>query len=284
MRVLAIQPGALGDFILTLPALTFLRDRCGDEGMEVWAEHAHLALLPGGVAGRPLVDTGFDSYPLPQRAVEAMKAFDVVVSWRGAALPELVAAVQAAHPRAYFLPQFPPDGEQIHLCDFRARQMQELFGGACGTVPSIDTGRNACATATGIAIHPGASGRRKQWGAEKFAEVARQLAAGGGSLRIIEGPLDAEACNAMGSFERVRLDNLREVAGVLAGCELFIGNDSGVAHLAAACGTPVVAIFTATDPACWAPRGARVRVLERPSVDDVVTAAREVRCNTVSAT
>ena len=54
---------------------------------------------------------------------------------------------------------------------------------------------------------------------------------------------------------------------------LYIGNDSGIAHLAAAVGTPVIAIFLASDPRVWAPRGLNVTVLERPSVDDVLAAA-----------
>ena len=62
---------------------------------------------------------------------------------------------------------------------------------------------------------------------------------------------------------------------------VYIGNDSGITHLAAAVGTPVVAIFGPTDPAVWAPRGERVAVVSRGSldeiaVDEVLETARDV--------
>jgi ADP-heptose:LPS heptosyltransferase len=58
----------------------------------------------------------------------------------------------------------------------------------------------------------------------------------------------------------VRIDDLYQLACWLAGARLYIGNDSGVTHLAAAVGTPVLALFGPTDPAVWAPRGPNVRV------------------------
>ena len=58
----------------------------------------------------------------------------------------------------------------------------------------------------------------------------------------------------------VRIDDLYELACWLAGARLYAGNDSGITHLAAAAGAPVLALFGPTDPAVWAPRGANVRV------------------------
>jgi ADP-heptose:LPS heptosyltransferase len=78
-----------------------------------------------------------------------------------------------------------------------------------------------------------------------------------------------------------RIDDLYELAQWLAGAGLYIGNDSGVTHLAAAVGTPVVALFGPTDPAAWAPRGPNVRVArwtvaqapgERRSPSDMIQA------------
>ena len=58
----------------------------------------------------------------------------------------------------------------------------------------------------------------------------------------------------------VRIDDLYELACWLAKARLYIGNDSGITHLAAAVGTPVLALFGPTDPEVWAPRGQNVRV------------------------
>jgi ADP-heptose:LPS heptosyltransferase len=80
----------------------------------------------------------------------------------------------------------------------------------------------------------------------------------------------------------VRFDDLYELACWLAGASLYVGNDSGITHLAAAAGAPVVALFGPTDPAVWAPRGPRVRVvatgrpgepMERIPLDRVFEAA-----------
>lgn len=59
----------------------------------------------------------------------------------------------------------------------------------------------------------------------------------------------------------VRIDDLYLLACWLARARLYIGNDSGITHLAAAVGTPVLALFGPTDPAVWAPRGPHVRVV-----------------------
>jgi ADP-heptose:LPS heptosyltransferase len=74
----------------------------------------------------------------------------------------------------------------------------------------------------------------------------------------------------------VRFDDLYDLACWLAGARAYIGNDSGIAHLAAAVGTPVVAIFLTTDPRVWSPRGGHVVVLENPQVEEVVAAARGI--------
>jgi heptosyltransferase-3 len=78
----------------------------------------------------------------------------------------------------------------------------------------------------------------------------------------------------------VRIDNLYELACWLRTARLYIGNDSGITHLAAAAGVPVVAIFGPTDPAVWAPRGDRVRIvsgnLDEITVEQVLKAALSV--------
>jgi hypothetical protein len=73
--------------------------------------------------------------------------------------------------------------------------------------------------------------------------------------------------------DAVRFDDLYELACWLSTARVYVGNDSGISHLAAAVGTPVVAIFTCTDPRIWAPRGTHVTVLENPSLEEACRAA-----------
>jgi heptosyltransferase-3 len=67
-----------------------------------------------------------------------------------------------------------------------------------------------------------------------------------------------------------RFEGLDEVARWLSGSALYLGNDSGISHLAAACGVPSVVIFSVTDASIWSPRGAQVAVLQAPGWPQVV--------------
>lgn len=120
-----------------------------------------------------------------------------------------------------------------------------------------------------IALCPGASWSGKRWPPERFAALARALAGPGGSregarVLILGGPGD-EADMAAVIAGAAGLDvrdtdartGLLEAAAILAGCDLFVGNDSGLMHLAAAAGAPTLGLFGPTDPARYAPFGAR---------------------------
>jgi ADP-heptose:LPS heptosyltransferase len=78
----------------------------------------------------------------------------------------------------------------------------------------------------------------------------------------------------------VKIPDLYELARWLAGARAYVGNDAGITHLAAAVGTPVVAIFGPTDPGLWAPRGPRVRIvagdLDKISAEEVVSAVESL--------
>jgi ADP-heptose:LPS heptosyltransferase len=69
--------------------------------------------------------------------------------------------------------------------------------------------------------------------------------------------------------DAVRIADLYELACRLATARVYIGNDSGITHLAAAVGTPVVAVFGPTDPSIWAPRGDQIRVIAKPTLTDI---------------
>jgi heptosyltransferase-2 len=115
------------------------------------------------------------------------------------------------------------------------------------------------------AIHPGSGGKAKRWPVERFAEVARALPCP--TLWLL-GPAEEEdaATRAIGEQVGVVADRLPlpSLAGLLALCRAYVGNDSGATHLAAAVGAPTLALFGPTDPAVWAPRGERVTVLGGP--------------------
>ena len=122
------------------------------------------------------------------------------------------------------------------------------------------------------AIHPGSGGRSKNWPLENFLNLADQLKAQQKRQPFfILGPVEeevspqlAETIEARG-FPLVRHLPLNELAGVLDLSAGYVGNDSGVTHLAAALNLPTVALFGPTDPELWGPVGKRVVIL--PSGD-----------------
>ena len=129
-------------------------------------------------------------------------------------------------------------------------------------------------------IHPFASAPEKTWPAERFTTVARHLRDRLGLEPVIlAGPDDDPA--AFSQFRVWRNEALARVKSLLSGAQLFVGNDSGPAHIAAAFGVSVVALFGASDPVTWAPWRTEAHVLTGGmasiAVEDVVAAVEAHR-------
>jgi ADP-heptose:LPS heptosyltransferase len=116
-----------------------------------------------------------------------------------------------------------------------------------------------------LMLGPGSGGRKKNWPVEHFCVVADWWrAAVNGAVGVFIGPVEEE----QGGFQPlargcVLLRNLTlaQVAALLRRSALYLGNDSGITHLAAAIDVPTVALFGPSDPQRWRPRGKRVTVL-----------------------
>lgn len=106
-------------------------------------------------------------------------------------------------------------------------------------------------------IHPAAAFATKQWATENFARVAEFLVERGLTPVAIAAPHEGallEKLRAESSTKIVTLDlSLPEVTALAACSQLFVGNDSGIAHIAAAVGTPAVVIFGSSNIAHWRP-------------------------------
>jgi heptosyltransferase III len=237
-RRLLIRPGAIGDVILSLPALEAARA----DYTEVWAPRPMLPLIGFADRTRVIADTALDLLGVVDGArVPDLETFDSIYSWYGTGRPEFRDAVR--HLPFTFFPALPPPSDGIPRI----------------AVPPAGTQDFAI-------IHPFASNLAKRWPLENFREVAARL---GIPVKFCTGPTEPLQ-------EAIKMDDLYELACWISTARVYIGNDSGIAHLAAAVGTPVVAIFLASDPRVWAPRGGHVTVLERPAVADVVAAGRSV--------
>lgn len=250
MRRLVIRPGGTGDFIVSLPALECMR---GDD-LEVWAAAPNVPLARFADRARAIASTGLDLLGVtepPARVVEELRGFDSIVSWYGANRPEFRELVRALGLPFLFLTALPPEGSGLHATEFCLLQVRSMANAASDGIPRIrcDVERENFAV-----IHPFSGSARKNWPLENFRALARRLE----RTMPVSWCAGAEDPPLEGA---VRIDDLYELACWLARARLYIGNDSGITHLAAAVGTPVLALFgPASDPAMWAPRGPHVRV------------------------
>jgi len=117
-----------------------------------------------------------------------------------------------------------------------------------------------------LLVHPGAAQPSRRWPVERWAAVARELAASGASVLLTGGPGERERALQVAAAAALppsavvagRTSPL-ELAALVAAARLLVSVDTGVAHLATACGTPSVVLFGPTDPALWGPPADRPR-------------------------
>jgi ADP-heptose:LPS heptosyltransferase len=132
------------------------------------------------------------------------------------------------------------------------------------TAEELERGRQwvterSSGTAKRVAFHPGAGKPPNRWPVEKFAALGNVLRNSRGvDLFVTEGPMDHEVSQALVSTLNDRAEliagkGIREVASILSTMHLVVSNDTGVMHVAAAVGVPVVSLFGPTDPYQWAP-------------------------------
>ena len=251
VRRLIIRPGAIGDFIVSLPAMECLRT----DYLEVWTASAHVPLVRFADAARSIAGSGIDLLGIREtsrleRLISELRSFDSIVSWYGTGRQEFRDLVRKLGLPFRFFPALPADGSGVHATDFYLQQARSIAPCECDAVPRIrcDGAREEFAV-----IHPFSGSARKNWPLEKFRGMAAKLERAM-PVRWCAGAEDPPREGAL------RIDDLWELARWLARARLYVGNDSGITHLAAAVGTPVLALFGASDPQVWAPRGENVRV------------------------
>lgn len=249
MRRLIIRPGAIGDCILSFPALEFLKA----EYTEVWAPSPVIPLIQFAAAADAISSTGIDllgvgDLQAPDELLVRLRSFDSIVSWYGSNRAEFRAALEAINPRCEFHEALPRDCG-LHATDFYAQQV----GAPPGLIPHIRV--HAARKREAIVVHPFSGSKRKNWALTKYQELARLI----GHVDWLAGP-EEDLAGAS------RFDNLAELAQFIAGARLYIGNDSGITHLAAATGVRTLAIFGPASPRIWMPRGENVDVI---AMDDL---------------
>ncbi|HOT49693.1 MAG TPA: glycosyltransferase family 9 protein [Candidatus Hydrogenedentes bacterium] len=256
MNTLIVHTGGLGDFLLACPAMAAL----ADEGpIELLGRPERLALaVEGGIAAaaHDIETSGFDSLFSVSNSIiqEFLVRFDRCIVWMrdDGTLEHAIRACGLDDVRC--IPGLPPGDWSAHASAYYSMAL------GFRNLPPFRP-RVAATREYDIVIHPGSGGRNKNWPWERFKMLADALAERGREVVWCLGPAEEQGpWNAASPL--LRPATPMELARHLAGAALYIGNDSGVTHLAAVVGVPVVAIFGPTDPAIWAPQGTNVHVVK----------------------
>lgn len=303
-RILAIRGGAIGDFILTLPALRLLRETFAHCHLEIlgYQHIAALAMHGGPVAAETYADEvrNIEAGPLAgffarngnlsAEWAEYFASFHQVVSWLFDPDGIFEANVRRAGVKNY-LSAYAKIGDEAHASVQLARGLESmalyLEDPSARLVPGVASQAawdEWLAAEEGkpqawVAIHPGSGSARKNWPIARWQALAGQLAKRAEPLLVIGGEADGAALGELGPMgDLVARDvALPTLAAALARCRRYYGHDTGISHLAAAVGVPCTLLFGPTDPAIWAPQGRHVRViaaeegdLGKVSVDEVL--------------
>jgi ADP-heptose:LPS heptosyltransferase len=278
-RICVIFPGALGDFICLLPALGIL---ARSAAVEVFARSEFAEIAPAGVVvaslERPEISKLFRPESVDDAQVQRFfRAYDAVYSWLASRDTELILRLEViSGGRAQVFP-FRPADAQGHQADYYLSCLRHLAGSSAQprvalhaeTICWADSFwvRHSLQRCRVLAVAPGSGAREKNWPADFFRAVSRWWRQEiGGTVLLILGPVEQER----GGSELLQNDcvvarglRLAQTAALLARCDLYLGNDSGISHLAAALGVRTLAVFGPSDARRWEPRGQKVNVLRR---------------------
>jgi heptosyltransferase-3 len=309
-RLLVLRPGAIGDTLLTLPALLALRRRFPDMLIEVAGNATALPLAEAaGVVDRWL---SFDDarvtrlfVPAPPPPTDAFLGLSAAVAWCADPDGMLAAGLQARGARPVIVaPSRPPASTPMHVAAYLLESLgrptaaltmrDAVHGTAHPTVSPPDAAlprivppvwaveqADAALRAAGIsglpflAVQPGSGSAGKNWPAEQFAATIEAVRVRLGLPSVVlAGPADTAVVQRLGHVTARPLTVLADlpllvVASVLLRARAYLGNDSGLAHLAGQLGVPTLALFGPTDPVLWQPLGPRVIVLRAQPLTDV---------------
>lgn len=276
-RVAVIRLRSLGDCVLTVPALQILERARPDLKVAVVVEPRFAAVFEG--------NRGIAEILPPSIPAVARFAPHLAINFHGGTRSLGLTAASHARYRAgfqHFRAQWAYNlripraqeilGEEriVHTAEHLASAMFWL-GAPSSEIPRARLFADPLPAARPFAvIHPFASAAEKTWPADRFAAVAKHLSNAGLNPLILAGPADDPTPFA--EFQVLRNAPLSTVKSHLASASLFIGNDSGPAHMACALGIPLVVLFGPSDCQVWAPwKPVAAEQIVRPSIANIAT-------------
>lgn len=272
-RVLVIRGGAIGDFILTLPVMRLLRETIPHCHLEVMgylniatlAQTAGLADSVRSLDHRTMAALFAKNAAIDEALTEHLRSFNLVVSYLFDPDGHFRASMERLGVKTLIECSHRVQPDQGHASRQLARPLEKLamfledehLHRAHFERREIISNR--------IAIHIGSGSERKNWPLEHWLRLADDF--GDYEVIFITGEAEQERGMQIENRPNWHALPLSDLAGRLSTCAAFFGHDSGISHLAAACGVPSLLLFGPTDPAVWAPPQPWVTVMREESGD-----------------
>ena len=259
----------MGDLLLTLPVLDAIRSNFPRSFIEVWGIRPQVDLLQSVDRVNRLDALGlaplFVRGTMPPVLRRRLSEFDVAVSFLSD--PDGVVAQNLAFAGVQRVIRSSPTMRPgMHAVYQLASVLEPLGLELRDPVPRLKIGRDQIQKPL-LGFHPGSGSRAKNWPLGHWTDFIEKIESKFEGLLLIGGEADDEVIQAFRlcwrgpAIESVVRQNLWDLARALTRCTIFVGHDTGVAHLAAAVQTPTVVLFGPTDPNVWRPLGSHVKTV-----------------------
>jgi ADP-heptose:LPS heptosyltransferase len=297
MHILILRPGAVGDTLLTFPILQHLHKKYHQAEITFVGNASVLPLAKAFGLAQTIADYEEPQWgqffvplrnPLSKKASrlqEITRQMDMAIFWLRDPGTTLTHNAHAMGIKQIIVAPGRPT-EDMHIVTYLGQSIDTAW-----QIPeqyAWNTASSALTKPRTIAIHPGSGGAQKCWPIAYFTALIEQLWQHEIPILLLAGPADheriAELYRKLPAPPQITLLHtfintpLLAVAQQIRECRGYIGNDSGITHLAALLGLPTLAIFGPSNPKIWRPIGPHVNVFHEPlltqlSVDAVLTHA-----------
>jgi heptosyltransferase-2 len=285
-RILVIRGGAIGDFILTLPAITALRRQFPAAHLEVLGyPHITQLALAGGlvnrvqsIEARALAGFFARGGELAEDLAAYFSEFDLILSYLYDPDDIFKTNVGLCTGAQFIVgPHRADETSRLHAAKVYLQPLERLAIFDADPIPRLPLSRRPpsinyqLSTINQLAVHPGSGSERKNWPESNWAQLLKHLVnsteldlllvggeAEGERLQRLAAGLPPARCQVAQSLP------LADLAHRLETCRAFIGHDSGISHLAAAVGLRCLVLWGDTAEEIWRPPGEKVDVLRHP--------------------
>jgi len=286
-RILVIRGGAIGDFILTLPAIAALRRQFPEAHLEVlgYPHIAQLALAGGLVNRVQSIEAGAlagffaRGGELVENLADYFSEFDVILSYLFDPDGIFETNVGLCTGAQFIVgPHRADEAARLHAAKVYLQPLERLAIFDADPIPRLSfvprsPSINSQPPVTNLlALHPGSGSERKNWPEPKWAELVQHLMSSTElDLLLVGGEAEGERLQRLAAElppARRRVAQslpLADLAQLLAACRAFVGHDSGISHLAAAVGLPGLVLWGDTAEEVWRPPSEKVVVLRHPA-------------------